>query len=793
MNTIEGMISNISKLLPNIRPIQNFLHLNMFPDQLEFNFWDVLEKTSIKYSYVSFPPIHFYQSLYEKGEINPEILESLIKISATSPAEADQIHKALFRPKLNITFPEKSDRPIHRHISEKIGHSINELCEPLLIRFLSAFYDQGISFWNLPLNQDSLLKCFFALNLNSFFPIYPLRKKFIKEMSGLSALEIIELIYSKLFDTREFDELYCEESLLALKGWSGMIKTIHNNPALIIEKRNGTLAELLAIRLMIEYSWVLKLNPKLLPFKISEIPREKLTKVNPLTKQETLCFKIWQQALERSFQAKTLKGLVKHIIRKPPVHEYKYQAFFCIDDRECMLVRNLEGFAPDVQTFGTPGHFGLDFMFKESPEAYPKKSCPAPIPAPYTINLLQEVKLKQIYGWQNSPNQIIFMEHLSTFRDGIMSAVNLFIQTFFPEKNKEIMAVNFLPPKKLQIFNDKTGYNFELAADRISAVLKSINLTSKFCDFVFIIGHYSTTTNNPYYTAYGCGACSGRTGEINAQVFSEMANHQEVRKLLLEKHQLEIPDQTQFIPGYHDTCKDQITLFVDERLETHHDIYNFRLYLKKALSLCALNRIKDFELAPRTQSATLALEVLSARSQSIFEPRPELGHSNNALVIICDKTHIRDFSFDRRAFLQSYALQNDPEGQLLEGIFMATVPVCGGINLDYLFSKMNNLNVGAGSKLSHNITGLIGLTNGTEDDLLTGLAYQMIELHQPLRITFFVEQSNAIIQKVLDRNEFIRKWFDNEWILLTTLDPQTKELYLYHQKRFQTFKEVIPC
>lgn len=38
-------------------------------------------------------------------------------------------------------------------------------------------------------------------------------------------------------------------------------------------------------------------------------------------------------------------------------------------------------------------------------------------------------------------------------------------------------------------------------------------------------------------------------------------------------------------------------------------------------------------------------------------------------------------------------------------------PVCGGINLEYYFSRVDNQKLGAGTKLPHNVMGLFGVAN----------------------------------------------------------------------------------
>jgi hypothetical protein len=76
---------------------------------------------------------------------------------------------------------------------------------------------------------------------------------------------------------------------------------------------------------------------------------------------------------------------------------------------------------------------------------------------------------------------------------------------------------------------------------------------------------------------------------------------------------------------------------------------------------------------------------------------------------------------------------------ILARILGAVVPVCSGINLEYYFSYVDSPGWGSGSKLPHNITGLLGVMDGAMSDLRTGLPWQMVEIHEPVRLLFVIE------------------------------------------------------
>ena len=139
---------------------------------------------------------------------------------------------------------------------------------------------------------------------------------------------------------------------------------------------------------------------------------------------------------------------------------------------------------------------------------------------------------------------------------------------------------------------------------------------------------------------------------------------------------------------------------------------------------------------------------------------------------------------DRRVFMNSYDPAIDPEGNLLLGIIRPIPPVCGGINLEYFFSRVDNQKLGAGTKLPHNVMGLFGVANGIDGDLRPGLPSQMIEVHDPVRLMVIVQQYPDIILKTIQRSPETYEWFINDWVLLVSVNPQTRELMKFREGKF---------
>ena len=331
----------------------------------------------------------------------------------------------------------------------------------------------------------------------------------------------------------------------------------------------------------------------------------------------------------------------------------------------------------------------------------------------------------------------------------------------------------------------QVGFKVEEMADRVEGLLRSIGLLENFSSLVYLVGHGASSINNTHYAGYDCGACCGRPGSVNARVAAHMANHTEVRKVLADRG-IVIPEGTQFLGGLHDTTKDEIVFFDEEVLSASNQTLHATHQQKfaKALDINSLERARRFDTLKKNKPLAGLHEAVKKRAFSLFEPRPEYNHATNALCIVSRKSTIKGLFFDRRAFLNSYDYRKDPQGKALAKILGAAAPVCGGINLEYYFSRMDPDRLGAGTKLPHNVMGLIGVANGADGDLRTGLPYQMVEIHDPIRLMLIVEQYPELVMEVLKANPATYEWVKNYWVHFVVIDPHTKALLRFKDEGF---------
>src|SRR6185312_5868551 len=125
---------------------------------------------------------------------------------------------------------------------------------------------------------------------------------------------------------------------------------------------------------------------------------------------------------------------------------------------------------------------------------------------------------------------------------------------------------------------------------------------------------------------------------------------------------------------------------------------------------------------------------------------------------------------DRRAFLTSYDPDNDPDGSILTRILNSAVPVCAGISLEYYFSYVDPTGYGCGTKLPHNVTSLLGVMDGAQSDLRSGLPWQMVEIHEPIRLSVVVEASRERVSQILAANPALARLVDNRWLWLACME-----------------------
>jgi uncharacterized protein YbcC (UPF0753/DUF2309 family) len=534
-------------------------------------------------------------------------------------------------------------------------------------------------------------------------------------------------------------------------------------------------------------------------------------------------------AYERWHEREILRGLASHrnyrsltdaeseMRGRPPA-----QVFFCIDEREESMRRALEEVDPLVETFSSAGYFGVAVDYKGIDDPSSAALCPVVVKPDHAVveqpkaedsALLESRRWRRRFlgllmrNWFLS-SKTLLRGWLSTSVLGLLSAVPLvghllaprryamlrdwLNKAFLPEPRTELTLMRNTSQSNDAVSGLLTGFAPEEKTERVASVLRPAGLVSGFARIVVVLGHGSTSLNNPHESAHDCGACGGRRGGPNARLFAGMANRAEVRERLREIG-INIPDDTWFVGGYHDTCSDEVQLFdLDALPQTHQaDVDRVRECLQQARANDAQERARRFESCAPDALPQTALRHVEERSEHLAEPRPEYGHCTNAVCVVGRRGLTRGLFLDRRAFLVSYDANQDSTDESLAALMAAVVPVCAGISLEYYFSFVDNDRYGCGTKLPHNVTGLVGVMDGHASDLRTGLPWQMVEIHEPVRILFVIETTPERLTKVIDASPSLRQLVENGWIRVATIDPASGRVYVRRDSSFEEFNERL--
>jgi uncharacterized protein YbcC (UPF0753/DUF2309 family) len=751
---------------------------------------------------------------------------------------------------------------------EACGADSDLLVHDVLIRFCSAFLDQGLSHWQLPAREQGLFAAFSALYRQAAGPpnawLAGLKSELDRiESQQLTALEVIAESLTQLGVQSDERASFITSTLLALRGWAGMIHQMEiRTDRAAYPVLPGSLIEFLAVHLLLERLALAHVARTSFNYRASlselrtaaqaKVPKHEPLNVDQrafvlyqlaqlrgwlpvdlfrLSKAEwaelvgevedfssMLRRQIFQEAYERRYRTQTLDALAIHAQkRQPRVDRPSFQLMTCIDDREESFRRHLEEVAPRVETFSVAGFYAVAMYYRGAADANYLPLCPVVIrpqhwvqeDVAFSLDEAHKRRAKARRALGKASHQIhvgsrSFIGGAIVTVLGALATIPLVARVLFPRLTARIRrsATEFVQPPtvtQLQLErsepeagpdNGHIGYTVDEMANIGERILRDLGLTHCFARLVLIIGHGSQSLNNPHNSAYNCGACSGAAGGPNARAAAQMLNDPRIRQILAERG-LTIPGDTVFVGGYHNTCDDSVVYYDLERLpKTHQDEFSTaRAQVLEACERNAHERCRRFVSAPLNMSFPAALRHVEARSEDLSQTRPECGHATNALCIVGRRERTRGLFMDRRAFLNSYDPEGDtPDHAILTRILQAAVPVCAGISLEYYFSYVDPIGWGCSTKLPHNVAAMLGVMDGAASDLRTGLPWQMVEIHEPIRLLFIIETTPEAMNQIMDRNPGIAQLCRHDWVQLATLDPNGTTIHLLRDGKFEVYQ-----
>ena len=763
------------------------------------------------------------------------------------------------------------------------GQDIDRYVNEFLVRFCSAFLDQGYADWSLPDRDKGLFGAFVNIYRRRKGPPDRWMRGLKRELTAIcqsltgpeqSILDSLDLLG---IPEAQYDE-FIAQTLLSLGGWTGMMWQMESAAAWTVRPAPpGSLLEFLAIRLILEHQAMLfvgeealgcntsarevleRARRRIVPrpsmsdnrhafqvFQIAQVRgwhpdrllqltkdewRELVTEIESFSGLERR--RIFHEAYERQYRVKALDAFTIQSKRRRELaaasrqtttadqqpKRPSFQILCCIDDREESFRRHIEEIDPQVETFGAAGFFAVVIYYRGAADAYYKPLCPIILtPQHYVtedvgytfegVNQQRAMSRQQIgrFTHRVHAGSRTFIGGIFTGLFGSLATVPLVARVLFPWLTARIRATFgqlLQPPPVTQLQlerykpepgdkNGHIGFSLEEMANIVERQLKDIGLrrTDDFSRFFVVCGHGAASLNNPHESAYCCGACAGKRGGPNARAFAQMANDWRVRSLL-ETRGLKIPKDTVFVGCYHDTTNDSVVWYDLDRMPASHreEFEHAQVVIEDARKRNAHERCRRFNSASLKLDDYNALRHVETRGQDLSQVRPEYNHATDALCIVGRRDWTRGLFLDRRAFLASYdPVQDDKDSTILFRILAAAIPVCAGINLEYYFSAVDNRHYGSGSKLPHNLVSMLGVMEGANSDLRTGLYQQMIEIHEPMRLLFVVETTAEAMLSIIERHEGIKKLCRGDWVQLAVIDPTTSKIQLWRNGEFAPYE-----
>ncbi len=657
----------------------------------------------------------------------------------------------------------------------------------ITIKWLQVYFDDGQATISIPFKNEGLYSAWRRLVIydEQLHANNEQHKYLLSTLPETPEQAIVEcLLHFKI--VQEEAEQFLTLMLTTLPGWAAHIKyrTEWVNEFNSVNSNPVTQADYMAIRLIItRLLW--------------QEAKELLDWHNCALEKPHRNYFDKIQKTEADYSFPLIKKLSTQAIKKSHIPEAQF--IFCIDVRSEPFRRALES-TGDYQTFGFAGFFGIPSQITDTVSGDSYSSCPVLLTpkhevkeSPSSVGQCRQIQkghkrltsLKRLYQSVKYTFTVPFvlveiLGFLSGLWMGIRSLSPSLASTF-----KTLVLNTFRTPYDVEPSLENISFNDQCAYAQDA--LRMISLIDNFAPLVVFCGHGSTTENNPYATALDCGACGGRRGASNARIIAAILNRSEVR-LHLAKNGINIPESTHFIAAEHSTTTDEVTLY---KVCDNPQTKKIKDDLLKARNITNYIRLQKMQ---KNVKQSNAMSKVLLRSQDWAQARPEWGLARNSAFIVAPRDITAGLDLNGRCFLHSYDYKEDSAGNYLTTILTAPMVVAQWINMQYLFSTLDNVAYGSGSKVTKNITGKIGIMQGNASDLMTGLPLQSVyssdtkPYHELQRLMTVVFAPRYMLDKIINNQQVLKKLFGNGWVQIVAIEPESRKSYLL--KRDFSWQEI---
>ena len=764
---IEGVRADIARIfqwIPPLWDLPNFVAVNPFLGFAEQTLVSAARTLKDGLGAEVLPPVSFYRARWREGAFGlPDLTEAARRFGDSS---------ALLERVLSDEAPmktrtvQKVSTYAERH-DEQYGTSWNIFLINAATRWCAVTARQGGTFGLGAGQQSGLYESWREAAASDRSPEIAGLAGWRSWVSGLptSAEGAIYEMLARLEVSEADRTLYLYRLLGGVYGWASFFRRSSWEAG---TDTPGQLLDLLAVRIC---------GDAAVPM-LAKTPRNALSGESLQTVEDENTRFVFQEALENGF----VRSLLTTITSAPQVPRSErpaVQAVFCIDVRSEPLRRHLEAVSEAVETLGFAGFFGVSLSWQEGGTV----SARCPVLLKPTVKALSAAPAlpsfeKTVKSLQSAPAASFSFVELLGAVYGVGLASDALVSLSQKISSEDNVRFEF-------------GIDMQDRLELAAGILKNLGLRSRFSRLVLLCGHQGNSANNPHAASLNCGACGGHSGAINARVAAALLNDPSVRTWLM-KRGFDVPDDTYFLPGVHNTSTDEVTLLDTDQAPQSHcsDLAQLRHWLGEAAERTRQERAPALGL-PEKPPGVLR-KLLRRRAGDWSEMRPEWGLARNAAFIAARRVRTRGIDLEGRAFLHEYDWTTDPDNSILGLILSAPVVVASWISLQYFASTVDNDTFGCGTKALHNRVEDLGVVLGNGGDLRPGLPLQSVHTlegrwyHEPLRLQVVVEAPPDRIDAALSVHAGVQALVENGWVRLYALDPAAPTLSRWGAHGWQT-------
>jgi uncharacterized protein YbcC (UPF0753/DUF2309 family) len=787
---IRDSIEQASTAVGRVWPLHSFVTANPLAGFEDRPFHEAVARGEALFGADGYPRAAVFRRAVAAGRIDSDVLREELDRHGY---DADP--QTLLDRMASADSADDSEGRDSEPASERVDH--------VLTKWLSAFLDQGAAEWPMPDRSQGFYRAFRSVARHD------------GEIPNGTVANLpedpIDALAAHLTEhPQDHWPSILEHHLTALPGWTGLLKQRVEDGDVWQSAHPITLPGYLAVRLTLADAFGAPIAPA--DTSGHETPGTGDDAAPTDAAPPAEAFLTAWEATYRDELSDVVATRSASLTEERDGDRPDAQLVFCIDTRSEVIRRHIES-TGDYETHGYAGFFGIPMRYEGYDAATGTNACPPIVDPEHRIadrpsddhdhrhadharwtagfeaaeHLIESLK-------SNAATAFSFVETAGSGYGAALTA-----RTLLPGRvHDAIDAIDERIPSPMEFCRpvldlDAGADSGTPAADgglpagltheeRVEYAATAFELMGwdEFARVVVFAGHASETTNNPHESSLDCGACAGSPGGPNARVLAAICNDEAVRAAL-ETRGIEIPDDTVFVAGEHNTTTDEIELFDDPVPESHAgDLDQLRGDLAAAAESAAAERV-----ASMGGDASNPARETERRAADWAETRPEWGLAGNAGFVIGPRDLTADVDLDGRAFLHSYDWRTDAEGDALEAILTGPMVVTQWINTQYYFATVDTAAYGSGSKVTHNPVGNVGVYQGNGGDLMRGLPLQSVKqaddepYHQPLRLSTVIHAPVERVTDILSAHANLVELLDNDWLSLTVVDP-TRDHEAFH-------------